>query len=56
MYRLLTALHEVGECANLAARLKEVRNGGRLFVSASLVKSREICGAILATSGLTVFV
>ena len=46
MYRLLTALHEVGECANLAARLKKVRNGGHLFVPASLVKSREIRGAI----------
>ena len=46
MYRLLPALHELGECANLAARLKMVMNRGRLLVPASLVKSREIRGAI----------
>ena len=48
MYRLLTALHEVGECANLISELEEVRNGSRSFVPGGLVKSREIRGALLA--------
>ena len=30
--RLLTASHEMGKCALLAARLKEVENTSRLFV------------------------
>ena len=48
LFRLVTAPHEVGECANLVAGLKEVENEGCLLVPAGLVKSREICGAIFS--------